>query len=114
MLLRKTLNEERAHPGVCRCPVGTCWGQANGANSAGERCKEHPPEVSTALSHQEGGGHYKSMAIQPVQYIHANGLPFCEGCVIKYVSRWRSKGGIADLLKARHFLDLLIELESKA
>lgn len=67
----------------------------------------------SALSIQEGGGHYKDMAIQPVEYIHANGLPFIEGCVIKYVTRWRSKGGIGDLEKARHFIDLLIELEAR-
>lgn len=52
------------------------------------------------------------MAIQPVQYIFANGLGFCEGCVVKYVTRWRSKGGIADLQKAIHFLELLIDLET--
>lgn len=67
----------------------------------------------SALATQVGGGHYKGLAIQPVQYIHANRIPFIEGCVIKYVSRWRDKGGIADLNKARHFIDLLIELETQ-
>jgi hypothetical protein len=71
-------------------------------------------EPPTALGHQEGGDHYKAMKIQPIEFIHANGIPFAEGCVIKYVSRWRSKNGLADLKKARHFLDLLIELEEKA
>lgn len=66
-----------------------------------------------ALETQEGGAHYKDMKIQPVEFIHGNGIPFIEGCVIKYVSRWRKKGGVEDLKKARHFLDLLIELESK-
>ncbi|MBU0593330.1 MAG: DUF3310 domain-containing protein [Gammaproteobacteria bacterium] len=65
------------------------------------------------MAQQVGGDHYKNMTIQPVEYIHANGIAFCEGCVIKYVSRWRSKNGIADLKKARHFLDLLIQLEDK-
>lgn len=65
----------------------------------------------SALDRQEGGGHYKDMAIQPIQYILGNGLSFIEGCVVKYVSRWRAKGGIEDLRKARHFLDLLIEHE---
>ncbi len=60
------------------------------------------------LKYQVGGMHYLGMAIQPVEYILANEIGFCEGCVIKYVSRWRSKGGIEDLRKARHFLDLLI------
>lgn len=68
---------------------------------------------SDALSTQVGGSHYKDLPIQPVQYIHANGIGYFEGCVIKYVSRWRAKGGIADLAKAKHYLELLIELESK-
>jgi hypothetical protein len=68
----------------------------------------------SALDVQEGGTHYKNLIIQPVEFIHANSIGFCEGSVIKYVTRWRSKGGIKDLEKARHFLDLLIELETKA
>jgi hypothetical protein len=67
----------------------------------------------TANATQVGGSHYASMAIQPFEYIHKNGIGFAEGCVIKYVSRWRAKGGIEDLRKAKHFLDLLIEAESK-
>lgn len=51
------------------------------------------------------------MKIQPVEFIHANGIGFCEGAIIKYVTRHKSKNGIEDLLKARHFIDLLIELE---
>lgn len=62
---------------------------------------------------QVGGTHYKSLKIQPIEYIHANGIPFAEGSVIKYVTRWRDKGGIKDLEKARHFIDLLIELEGR-
>jgi hypothetical protein len=69
---------------------------------------------STALDVQVAGSHYKDLAIQPVQYIHANGIGYFEGNVIKYVTRWRSKGGLADLEKARHYIDLLIELEGKA
>lgn len=69
-------------------------------------------ERSETFDHQEGGSHYKSLAIQPIKYIHANGIGFAEGCVIKYVTRWRAKGGVADLRKARHVLDMLIELEA--
>lgn len=65
------------------------------------------------LARQEGGSHYKNLAIQPVEYIHANQIAFIEGCIIKYASRWRDKGGIADLKKIIHFAELLIELESK-
>ena len=68
----------------------------------------------SALNTQVAGDHYKALKIQPIEYIHANSLPFAEGSVIKYVTRWRDKGGIADLEKAKHFLELLIELEQKA
>lgn len=68
-------------------------------------------ETPSPLNVQVGGDHYKEMSIQPVEYIHANGIGFVEGSVIKYVSRWRSKNGVEDLRKARHFLDLLISLE---
>jgi hypothetical protein len=66
----------------------------------------------SALDEQVGGEHYKNLAIQPVEFIHTNGIGYIEGCVIKYVTRWRSKGGLNDLLKARHYLDVLIELET--
>lgn len=69
--------------------------------------------MSGALDTQVGGSHYKTLRIQPVEYIHANSIPFFEGSVIKYVTRWRNKGGIKDLEKARHFIELLIELEMK-
>ena len=68
----------------------------------------------SALKTQVSGDHYKAMAIQPVEFIHSNGIGYFEGNVIKYVSRWRSKGGIADLEKAKHYIDLLIELENKS
>lgn len=54
------------------------------------------------------------MVIQPITYILANGIGFIEGGVIKYVSRWRKKGGVQDLKKARHMLDVLIEHEERA
>lgn len=67
---------------------------------------------AAALMHQIGGLHYKKLSIQPVEFIHANGIGYFEGNVIKYVSRWRDKGGLEDLEKARHYLDLLIEFEN--
>ena len=59
---------------------------------------------------QCGGNHYKSKAIQPWDYITANNLGYLEGNVVKYVSRWKDKGGIEDLRKAQHYLSKLIEL----
>lgn len=64
-----------------------------------------------ALDTQEGGNHYKDKAIQPVEYIMANNIGFMEGSVIKYVTRWKDKGGVGDLRKAKHFLELLIEAQ---
>lgn len=67
----------------------------------------------SSLEKQVGGNHYKDLPIQPVEYIHANALGYFEGCVIKYISRWRKKNGIPDLEKAKHYIDLLIELETR-
>lgn len=63
------------------------------------------------LDVQVGGGHYKDLKIQPIEYIHANNLGYCEANVVKYISRWKSKGGLQDLEKVKHYVDLLIKLE---
>lgn len=69
--------------------------------------------MMSSLSKQVAGTHYKDLPIQPVEYIHANAIGYFEGNVIKYVSRWRKKNGIADLEKAKHYIELLIELENR-
>jgi hypothetical protein len=69
--------------------------------------------MMSALDKQVSGNHYKDKGIQPIIYIHANNLGFCEGNVVKYVTRWREKGGVADLRKAIHYLELLIQLETE-
>lgn len=66
-----------------------------------------------ALEVQEGGNHYKGMVIQPVEFIHKNKIPYIEGNVIKYICRHKNKNGIEDLKKARHYIDLLIEMEER-
>ena len=60
---------------------------------------------------QVAGSLYQKLKIQPIEYILANKLGFCEGAIIKYVSRWRDKGGVEDLRKAKQFCDFLIEHE---
>lgn len=67
--------------------------------------------TNDALAHQEGGNHYKSLTIQPVEFITANKLSFLEGCVIKRVCRHRSKNGAEDIRKAIHELELILQLE---
>ena len=66
-----------------------------------------------ATSKQVGGDRYAVMNIQPIEFILANELGFCEGNVIKYLCRYRRKNGLEDLKKARQYLDFLIERESK-
>lgn len=68
---------------------------------------------SSALDVQVAGSHYKGKAIQPVEYISANGLNFLEGCIVKRITRWRQKDGVRDLEKIKHEVDLLIEMEKK-
>lgn len=64
-----------------------------------------------ALDKQEGGGHYKGMKIQPLEYIFANNIPYCEANVIKYVSRHRDKNGAQDIRKAIHYLELILQMQ---
>ena len=70
------------------------------------------PSSQAATNKQVGGSHYL-LPIQPIEYILANGLGYCEANVVKYVSRWRNQGGIQDLKKAIHYLEMLIDQEEK-
>ena len=63
-----------------------------------------------ANAQQVGGTHYKDKAIQPWDYIASNNMGYLEGNVVKYVSRWKEKGGVQDLKKAMHYLTKLIEV----
>ena len=67
--------------------------------------------VPNALDVQVGGSHYKDLAIQPIEYIHANKLGFAEGNVVKYITRHRQKHGADDVRKVIHYCQLLLELE---
>lgn len=62
-----------------------------------------------SLQNQVGGDHYKNKAIQPIEYILANKLPFCEGNIVKYITRYPEKGGVEDLRKIKEYCDFLIE-----
>ena len=57
---------------------------------------------------QIGGSHYKNFKIQPSEFVIENELLYPEGCVIKYIIRHRMKNGKEDLLKAKHFIDMII------
>ena len=58
---------------------------------------------------QVGGSHYKKYKIQPVEFIIKNNIGFVEGNIIKYILRFKEKGGVQDLEKAKHYIELLID-----
>lgn len=66
-----------------------------------------------ANKQQVGGAHYAVKAIQPWDFIIANNIGYLEGNIIKYISRWKDKGGVEDLKKAQHYLQKLIETHDK-
>ena len=67
--------------------------------------------MTNALDIQEGGGHYKKLKIQPIEYIHANGLDFFQGNIIKYATRHHDKNGAEDLRKVIHYAQLALQLQ---
>jgi hypothetical protein len=69
--------------------------------------------LNNPFKEQIAGSHYKGFAVQPVEFIHKNGIPFMEGNAIKYLCRWRNKGGIEDLRKAKHYIEMLIAMEQE-
>lgn len=69
------------------------------------------PAKSGPLAEQVGGDHYQHCAIQPVEFIHRNGLNFLEGCIVKRICRHRRKNKAEDLRKIIHEARLLLRLE---
>lgn len=62
-----------------------------------------------ATDKQVGGNHYKTLAIQPGEYIRKNGLGWYEGNAVKYITRHKQKGEKQDIEKAIHYLELILE-----
>lgn len=60
---------------------------------------------------QIGGGHYKQHMHETWDVILDWGLGYLDGNAVKYLSRWRHKGGVQDLKKAAHYIQKLIEVE---
>lgn len=55
--------------------------------------------------------HWTQFPLQPIQFFRANikVLDFMQMCCIKYICRYKMKNGKEDLLKARNFIDMMIE-----
>ena len=65
--------------------------------------------MSNPYDKQVGGSHYQNMKIQPAEFINKNEMKFAEGNAIKYICRHINKGGLQDLQKAKHYIDMIIE-----
>lgn len=69
----------------------------------------------SANEKQVAGDHYKKYGdLQPWDVVIKWNLGYLEGTALKYIARWRDKGGIDDIKKAIHFLEKLVEVESSA
>jgi len=66
---------------------------------------------AAATSRQVGGNHYKDFKIEPIEFIMANNIGYCEGNIIKYICRHQAKGGVQDIDKVIHYCELLKELK---
>jgi len=71
----------------------------------------HGCNGTRASDMQVGGNHYKGMVIQPAEFLEKNQIGWCEGNAIKYICRHSQKGQKADVLKAIHYLELILEWE---
>lgn len=63
---------------------------------------------------QVGGNHYKDKTVQPwtamESWMTAEQFEgFLRGNVIKYIARYKDKDGLRDVLKAKHYLEKLLE-----
>lgn len=100
----------------CEFP-GSGWGESTEARHMMEDISRVPLDFSppnlSALDTQPGGDHYRKHAIQPVEYIVANGLDFLQGNIVKYATRHKDKGGAADVRKIIHYAQIILELQYK-
>lgn len=68
-------------------------------------------EMGKVYKQQTGGTHYKNLKITPIEYAMENKLDACQFSVVKYITRFRDKNGLEDLMKAKDFIDMLITSE---
>jgi hypothetical protein len=107
------------------CQVGGCLQTADASGYCEEHSSYQKAQATTtaeylsdqtekeidALATQVGGSHYKDMKIQPVEYIHANAMPYMDGNVVKYISRHRNKNGAEDVRKAIQYCQMILQME---
>lgn len=67
--------------------------------------------IGNPSANQVGGDHYRKYNIQPIEYVLANSMGYLPGCALKYITRYKDKGGAEDIRKAIHYLKLILEFE---
>ena len=67
--------------------------------------------MARETNNQVGGTHYKKCGIEPVEYIHANGLDFFRGNIVKYVTRDKDKNGAEDIRKVIDYANMILEFD---
>ena len=75
--------------------------------------KKKDSNLSSSYDKQIGRSHYQGFTIQPSQFVIENKMLFPEGSAIKYICRHSKKDGKQDLLKAIHFIEMIIERDYK-
>lgn len=73
--------------------------------------KDQPTSCQGALNTQVGGSHHSTLKIQPIEYIHANGLDFFQGNIVKYITRYKMENGAEDVRKIIHYCQLILQLQ---
>ena len=86
------------------------YDSGNGGQADQEPARQAQPTQSRANDYQIGGAHYKDYKYETWDVILDWNLGYLDGNAVKYLSRWRLKGGVQDLKKARHYIDKLIEV----
>ena len=66
--------------------------------------------MKDALLVQVGGSHYKDRAMQPIELITKTKCTFIQGCIWKYITRYKEKNGREDIQKCIHYSQLAIQL----
>lgn len=64
--------------------------------------------MSDPVNHPQ---HYRQGSMEVIDAIEGMSLGFHAGNVVKYVARYKAKGGVEDLRKAAWYLRRLIEIE---
>lgn len=99
------LKKEECRSSYCECEEGKCSGGKVDMRADKTEKKE------SVLDIQHGGSHYKDKGIQPIEYITANNLGFCEGNIVKYASRHQDKNGAEDIRKVIHYAQFILKFQ---